>query len=132
MGGAHRHNSARCSADVPAHAVGFLQLGRQWLRASGALVGEFQMREKCWKNAGGNCGKIAGKCGRELREQCGNNAGKMREICGKYAGSMRDDIFFENRDLVPQNHRNRARDYDFLNPRKKLHGVPKFSSKSGL
>ena len=51
-------------------------------------MGDFQMREKCGKNAGGDCGKNAGKMRAGI-------AGKMREQCGKNAGNMRDDIFLK-------------------------------------
>ena len=89
-------------------ASGSEQLGRPWgISRCGKHAGKKRaeiagkMRENCGKNAGGNCGK---------------NAGTMREKCGKYAGRH----FLKNRDLVPQNHRNRPRDYDFRNPREKL------------
>ena len=97
-------------------ASGSEQLGRPWgISRCGKHVGKMRaeiagkLRGECGENAGGNCG-----------EKCGNNAGTMREQCGKHAGNMRDGIFLKNRDLVPQNPRNRPRDYDFRNPREKL------------
>ena len=63
-------------------------MGRRWLRATGAPMGDFQMRGKCGKNAGGDCGKNVGKMRAEI---AGNMragiAGKMREQCGNNVGS---------------------------------------------